>query len=171
MWRGKPERVPWCYSVHHSISLTSLNPHVIHLRGFLVVHQIHIQGFLRLIQGWFVPLISLFHSFVGMVHWYLLLCLGNLNLQYQFFFISIHLQFFLILYFIWKTIKNIKKTKQNANTTPSTLLQSRGCIFRQLGHFLWAPWVSFLPPWGSFSPPCVLTGHLWMKQNYSLFSF
>ena len=97
MWRGKPERVPWCSSIHHSKFLIGLNPRVIHLRGFL-----------NLILG-LGPLIGLFDSFLVSVHWYLSLCLGNLYLQYQFFSISIHFQFFLVLYFIWKTIKNIKK--------------------------------------------------------------
>ena len=95
MWRGKPERVPWCSSIHHSKFLIGLNPHVIHLRGFLRL----IQGFLHLIRG-LGPLIGLFHSFLRMVHWYLSLCLGNLYLQYQIFPISIDIQFFLIFYFI-----------------------------------------------------------------------
>ena len=86
VWRGKPKRVPWCSSVHHSISLIDLNPRVIHL-----------QGFLHLIWGLLGPLIGLFHPFIGMVHWYLSFCLGNLYLQYQIISISIHLQIFLIL--------------------------------------------------------------------------
>ena len=57
------------------------------------------SGFLGLIRG-LDPLIGLFHSFLGMVHWYLSLCLGNLYLQYQILPISIDFQKFLILYFI-----------------------------------------------------------------------
>ena len=79
---------PLCSSIHHSKLLIGLNPRVIHLHGFL--HLIQALG----------PLIGLFHSFIMMVHWYLSLSLGNLYLQYQIFPISIHFQFFLILYFI-----------------------------------------------------------------------
>ena len=141
MWRGKPERVPWCSLVHHSKLLIGLNPCVIHLHGFL--HLIQALG----------PLIGLFHSFIMMVHWYLSLSLGNLYLQYQNFPISIH--FFFVFY-----LKNIKIKIKNTNTAPSTLLQRRGCRFRLLGHFFLALWVSFWPPWTSFSVACTLIGRL-----------
>ena len=88
MWRGKPERVPWCSSIHHSKFLIGLNPRVIHLHGFLGL-------------SWGLgPLIGLFHSFIGMAHCYFSLCLGNLHLQYQNLPISIYLQIFLIFNFI-----------------------------------------------------------------------
>ena len=82
MWKGKPERVPLCFAIHHSKFLIGLDPRVIHLHGFL-----------RLIQG-LGPLFGLFNSFLGMVHWYLSLWLGNLYLQYQKISISIDFQFF-----------------------------------------------------------------------------
>ena len=103
MWRGKSEKVFKCSSVHQSKILIGLNPRIIHLWGFLSL----IQGFLSLIRG-LGPLFGLFHSFLGMVHWYLSLWLGNLYLQYQIFPISIDFQFFLILYFVLKTIKTLK---------------------------------------------------------------
>ena len=102
LWQGKPERVPWCSSVHHSKFLIGLNPRVIHLWGFLRLIQVFlhlIQGFLHVIRG-LGPLIGLFHSFLRMVHWCLSLCSGNLYLQYQNFPISIHFQIFLIFNFI-----------------------------------------------------------------------
>ena len=76
MWRGKPERVPSCSSIHHSQFLIGLNPRVIHLQGFLLRL---IRGFIHLIRG-LGPLFGLFHSFLRMVHWYWSLWLGNLYL-------------------------------------------------------------------------------------------
>ena len=100
MWRGKPERVPSCSSIHHSKFLIDLNPHVIHLRGFLC-----------LIQG-LGPLFGLFHSFLGMVHSYFSLWLGNLFLEYQIFPISIDFQFFFNFVFYFKNNKNIEINKK-----------------------------------------------------------
>ena len=132
MWRGKHERVPLCSLIHHSKLLVGLNPHVIHLRGFILRL---IWGFLRLIQG-LGPLFGLFHSFLQMVHWYWSLWLGNLYLQYKNFPISIYFQFLFNFVFYFKNNKNNEINQKNCIPTVFTLLEHRFRRFAQVG---WAP--------------------------------